>query len=338
MSRENVKLPWYRSWPVLLLFVPAGVAIWSGWVGLGEMCGYGLVTPLPGIADWQINSAITLPIGVEAYAAYALYAWLTGGLAGGARRFAIGSAIGALVLGMAGQVAYHLLRAEHDARVARLVEGLPADAATRIRAAQEALLAGSAPAWVTTAVSCLPVLVLGMGAALFHLVREQRKAVSGSADQLSLEPASPVEQAEQVLADYWADLSPVWDGYDEWAEQEERVREAAREKAAAEAAAAERIAQARAERDAEKAARIGMWSRLAAVLTQVGEKPTEAELQAWLELRLEATGSVPSRDAVRQHFKPAPSSEVIDRLRREVAQAAQDQAAQSVPETTSEGA
>src|SRR6266568_831542 len=70
-----------RSWPVVLLAAPAFVAIWSGWVGLGGLTGFGLVHPLPGIADsFTLNSAITLPIGVEAYAAYALRVWLATGI------------------------------------------------------------------------------------------------------------------------------------------------------------------------------------------------------------------------------------------------------------------
>src|SRR5204863_734142 len=82
-----------RSWPVLLLALPAFVAIWSGWVGLGGLTGFGIVHPLPGIADrLAINSAITLPFGVETYAAYALRAWLSPGVHPTARRFARWSA------------------------------------------------------------------------------------------------------------------------------------------------------------------------------------------------------------------------------------------------------
>jgi hypothetical protein len=111
------------------------------------MTGFGLVHPLPGIWDsLHIDTAVTLPIGVEAYAAYALRAWLAPGdqVSRRTRRFAGWSAAGSLLLGMAGQVAYHLLAQA---------------AATR------------APWWITTAVACLPVLVLGMGAALAHLLR-----------------------------------------------------------------------------------------------------------------------------------------------------------------------
>src|ERR1019366_8556269 len=72
-----------RSWPLLVLALPATVAVWSGWVGIGQMTGFG-------------------------------------------------------------QVAYHLLTQAG---------------------------ASHAPWGITTAVSCLPVLVLGMGAALAHLLR-----------------------------------------------------------------------------------------------------------------------------------------------------------------------
>jgi hypothetical protein len=137
-----------HRWPLILLALPAFVAIWSGWVGLGELTGFGPVHPLPGIADrFTLNTAITLPIGVETYAAYALRVWLAGSGTARARRFARDSAIGSLVLGVAGQVAYHLLVAFHVT---------------------------AAPWPITAAVSCLPVVVLGFGAALLHLAGEDQ--------------------------------------------------------------------------------------------------------------------------------------------------------------------
>lgn len=136
------------AWPVVLLALPAFVAIWSGWVGLGGLTGFGVVHPLPGIADGvSLKTAITLPIGVETYGAYALYVWLSGRVPQRALAFARWSALGSLGVGALGQVAYHLLAAA----------GVT-----------------SAPWWITTAVACLPVAVLGMGAALAHLVREGR--------------------------------------------------------------------------------------------------------------------------------------------------------------------
>jgi hypothetical protein len=132
-------------WPLVPIAAPAAVAIWSGWVGLGGMCGFGDVQPFPGIVAWHLDTAITLPIGVEAYGAYALGAWLTPGTPQTARTFARRSAIGALVLGAAGQVVYHLLAAARATR---------------------------APWPVVVLVSCLPVITLGFGAALTHLLRE----------------------------------------------------------------------------------------------------------------------------------------------------------------------
>jgi len=132
------------TWPVMLLALPAFVAIWSGWVDLGRLTGFGVVHPLPGIADQiALDTAITLPVGLETYAAYALYVWLSGRVPQAAAQFARKSAIGSLVLGALGQVAYHLMVAAGMQR---------------------------APWWITTVVACLPVAVLGMGAALRHLV------------------------------------------------------------------------------------------------------------------------------------------------------------------------
>jgi hypothetical protein len=132
-------------WPVLFFASPAFVAIWIGWVGLGGLTGFGVVHPLPGIADdFTINSAITLPIGMESYAAYGLWVWLTPGLPVRAQTFARWTSILAIGLGMLSQAAYHLMTAAGWA---------------------------SAPWPVTTVVACIPVGVLGMGAALAHLLR-----------------------------------------------------------------------------------------------------------------------------------------------------------------------
>lgn len=157
-------------WPLLLIALPAFVAIWSGWVGLGRLTGFGPVVLLPGIADeWVIDSAITLPIGVEAYAAYALFVWLApddAQLSTTARRFACWSSVGALVLGMAGQVAYHLMAA----------------AGMQV-----------APWQITAFVACLPVAVVGCAAALVHL----RHHTTDDADEV----APPAAKKQWVVAD-----------------------------------------------------------------------------------------------------------------------------------------
>jgi hypothetical protein len=141
-----------RSWPLLVLAVPAAAEVWSGWVGIARLTGFGMVSPLPGI--WpalHLDTSITLPVGVEAYAAYALRAWLADedAVSPRTRRFAKWSAMLSLVLGMAGQVTYHLLA---GAGVTR------------------------APWAITTIVSCLPVLVLAMGTTLAHMLRDDARA------------------------------------------------------------------------------------------------------------------------------------------------------------------
>jgi hypothetical protein len=101
-----------RSWPLLVLAAPAAAEVWSGWVGIAQKTGFGLVSPLPGIwPSLHLDTSITLPVGVEAYAAYALRAWLADEhpVSDRTRRFARWSAICSFMLGMAGQVAHHLL-------------------------------------------------------------------------------------------------------------------------------------------------------------------------------------------------------------------------------------
>jgi len=157
-----------RSWPLLALAAPAAAEVWSGWVGIAQKTGFGLVSPLPGI--WpalHLNTAITLPVGVEAYAAYALRAWLASGhaVSSRTRRFAKWSAMCSFTLGMAGQIAYHLLA---QAQMAR------------------------APWAITTIVSCLPVLVLAMGTTLAHMLHADTTAAAthGQATPASTSEAS----------------------------------------------------------------------------------------------------------------------------------------------------
>ena len=111
-----------------------------------------MVSPLPGIwPSLHLDTSITLPVGVEAYAAYALRAWLAAEqeVSPRTRRFAKWSAMVSFALGMAGQVTYHLLAGAGITR---------------------------APWAITTIVSCLPVLVLAMGTTLAHMLRADAAA------------------------------------------------------------------------------------------------------------------------------------------------------------------
>jgi hypothetical protein len=140
---------------------PAAAEVWSGWVGIAQKTGFGLVRPLPGIwPSLHLNTAITLPVGVEEYA---LRAWLArdSAISARTRRFAKWSAICSFALGMAGQVAHHLMAQAGMAR---------------------------APWAISTIVSCLPILVLAMGTTLAHMLRADAEAVD-TPDRKSRPPA-----------------------------------------------------------------------------------------------------------------------------------------------------
>jgi hypothetical protein len=144
---------------LLVLAAPAAAEVWSGWVGIARLTGFGMVSPLPGIwPSLHLDTSITLPVGVEAYAAYALRAWLAceHAVSPRTRRFAKWSAMCSFALGMAGQVTYHLLA---GAGVTR------------------------APWAIIMIVSCLPVLVLAMGTTLAHLLRADAAAAKAAGDR-----------------------------------------------------------------------------------------------------------------------------------------------------------
>jgi hypothetical protein len=173
------------SWP------PRPRPRWSGWVGIAQKTGFGLVCPLPGIwPSLHLDTSITLPVGVEAYAAYALRAWLAGehAISGRTRRFAKWSAICSFALGMAGQVAYHLLAQAGTAR---------------------------APWPVTTIVSCLPVLVLAMGTTLAHMLRADAGTAADTPDHgtggpaVSRSPAWSAADQAGVVQDQTAPHAPL---------------------------------------------------------------------------------------------------------------------------------
>lgn len=168
-------------WPLVLIAVGTFVAIWTGWVQLGAMTGFGWMHPLPGIIPGlRMNAVITLPVSVEAYGAYALGVWLAaGGVPDRARSFARWSAIGALALGWTGQAASHVLTAAHVT---------------------------TAPWPVTMLVSSVPVAAFGLAVALTHLLHAEVNEVNETAEAVPLavtaavpvaavpEPAQPVTQ------------------------------------------------------------------------------------------------------------------------------------------------
>ena len=139
-----------RPWPLAVISFAAAVAVWGGWVRLGELTGFGPINVLPGIGGgFTINTAIALPLSVEFYAAYALRVLLASAvLAARTRRFARWSVFLSLGVGGMAQVASHVMGA------AGMV---------------------SAPWWITTAVATVPVLVVGLATSLATMINTDRK-------------------------------------------------------------------------------------------------------------------------------------------------------------------
>ncbi|EHR48728.1 hypothetical protein SacmaDRAFT_0424 [Saccharomonospora marina XMU15] len=152
---RGARLP--RPWPLAVIGLAAAVAIWGGWVRLGELTGFGPINLLPGIGSGlTVNTAVVLPLSVEFYSAYALRVLLASDrLTARTRTFARRTFTASLVVGGGAQVASHVM-----------------DAAGTT----------TAPWPVTTVVACVPLLVLGLASGLASLVKQD--ATSGEAVQV----------------------------------------------------------------------------------------------------------------------------------------------------------
>jgi hypothetical protein len=144
LSPTNTRLP--KPWPLVIIGLAAAVAVWGGWVRLGELTGFGPINLLPGIGrGFTLNTAVVLPLSVEFYSAYALRVLLASGrLSAKVRNFAKRSFIASLSVGGGAQIASHVMGAANVA---------------------------TAPWPVTTLVACVPLLVIGLATGLATLVR-----------------------------------------------------------------------------------------------------------------------------------------------------------------------
>jgi len=147
-----------RPWPLAFIALAAAVAVWGGWVRLGELTGFGPINVLPGIGNGLvIDTAVVLPLSVEFYGAYALRVLLaSGGLSEKTKNFARWSFVTSLAVGGAAQIASHVMGAASVT---------------------------TAPWWVTTLVACVPVLVVGLATGLATLVRQDASAGDQGGDR-----------------------------------------------------------------------------------------------------------------------------------------------------------
>ena len=137
-----------RSWPLLVLAVPAAAEVWSGWVGIAQKTGFGAGPPAAGHLVLAPPGHGHHPPGRRRVLRGLRAARLAGHRARDQRP---DPPVRQVVRDL-------LLRARHG-RAGRL----PPDGPGRVT---------RAPWGITTLVSCLPVLVLGMGTALAHMLRD----------------------------------------------------------------------------------------------------------------------------------------------------------------------
>lgn len=177
----------HYTWPVIGLTLPAFVAVWGGWVGIGQMTGFGVINMLPGMVDdggWAtLNTAITLPIGLETYAAYALHTALNA-VTPTLKRFAFRSAVAALILGALGQLAFHVM---------------------------ESMGIVTAPWWITAIVAMIPVGVLGAGTSLAALIRRERLELAGRDLAAATQAAPVLDAVQEALTEIGPEVKAVLD-------------------------------------------------------------------------------------------------------------------------------
>ena len=153
-SRKN------HLWVLFAIAFPAAVEVWASWVGVGSRSGFPVIRLPFGLPAF--STGFSLAVGMEAYWGYALYVWLAAGAGPRSRKFAMQSAIGAFALSLLGQIAYHLMLAEHVA---------------------------ATPVIVVVFVAALPVTLLALVAFLIHLMHADRQDAEDAEERTAEESA-----------------------------------------------------------------------------------------------------------------------------------------------------
>ena len=157
-------------WVLFAIAFPAAVEVWASWVGVGSRSGFPVIRLPFGLPEF--STGFSLAVGMEAYWGYALYVWLAAGAGPRSRKFAMQSAIGAFTLSLLGQIAYHLMLAEHVA---------------------------ATPVIVVVFVAALPVTLLALVAFLIHLMHADGRDAE-NAERLAAAEAERIA-AETSAAD-----------------------------------------------------------------------------------------------------------------------------------------
>ena len=142
-------------WVLVIIAACCLVKVWPSWVGIGAEAAFPKLGKMA--TDW------TLAVVVEAYWAYAVYAWLAAPAGRRSRRFAVGSAVGVFALSLIAQSTAPVL----------------ADTAVKVLA------------------NALPVTILMLVAVLVHLRRADRAEAEEAERQSELDAAEARRQAAE---------------------------------------------------------------------------------------------------------------------------------------------
>jgi hypothetical protein len=154
-------------WVLAIIAASVLAEVWASWVGIGAISGFPAIGHIP--TDW------VLAMAMEAYWAYALYAWLVASPGRRSRSMAMWSCGVVFVLSLIGQVLYHEITAPAGTPIGRRV--------------------------VIGFVTSLPVIVLALIAVLIHLRHldraeeaEAAEAVEREARRVAVEEAKTDER------------------------------------------------------------------------------------------------------------------------------------------------
>jgi hypothetical protein len=175
-------------WVLAVIAACALAEVWASWVGIGSVSGF------PDLG--RVHTDWILAVVMEAYWAYALYAWLAASPGPRSRSFAMWSCGVVFVLSLVGQVSYHEMTAPSGMPMGRRV--------------------------VVGFVTILPVTVLALIAVLIHLRHGDRadaaeaEAAARKAERDAAEAAGAADERVALRAELEAEraaLQPLRDEF-----------------------------------------------------------------------------------------------------------------------------
>jgi hypothetical protein len=104
-------------WVLFIIAACALLDVWGSWVGIGAISGF----PVLRLGSHGVSTDWVLAVVMEAYWAYALYAWLAASPGRRSRAFAMWTCAVIFALSLVGQVAYHEMTVPPDTSIGRRV-------------------------------------------------------------------------------------------------------------------------------------------------------------------------------------------------------------------------